>query len=54
MSEKNEAESMTPAANPTNIRFNVGDISFFLKKKTNNEPRVVQAKIRLIPIIAYA
>ena len=49
-----DAESIIPAANPRKIWFTFGLISFLRKKKTKEDPNVVQKKIKKIPIAAYA
>ena len=50
INEKKEAENITPAAKPVKILFKRGDISLLRMKKTKRAPRVVQIKIKGIPI----
>ena len=50
--EKIDAESMIPAAKPRKMRFSFGLIDLPLKKRTKDEPKVVQRKIREMPITA--
>ena len=51
MSEKTDAESMIPAAKPRKMRLSLGLIVFVRKKRTKDEPSVVQRKMREIPTI---
>ena len=53
MSEKKDAENITPAAKPKKIFSNLGEISFLRIKKTDNAPSVVQININDIPINTY-
>ena len=51
--EKTDADNIIPAANPKKILFTFELISFLRKKKTKEDPNVVQKKINKIPIAAY-
>ncbi len=51
MSEKTDAESMIPAAKPRKMRLSLGLIVLARKKRTKDEPSVVQRKMREIPTI---
>ena len=53
MSEKTDAESMIPAAKPRKMRLSLGLIVLAWKKRTKDEPSVVQRKMREIPTMAF-
>ena len=49
---KIDAESMIPAAKPRKMRFSFGLIVLPLKKRTKDEPKVVQRKMSEMPMMA--
>lgn len=51
--ENIDADNIIPEAKPKKIWLTLGDIPFFLKKKTKDDPRVVQKNIKKIPNIEY-
>ena len=52
ISEKTDADNIMPAAKPKKILLSLGLIDLPLKKRTKDEPSVVQRKMREMPITA--